>query len=82
MSNDTTITVFTTAPEAADYSNTHAVGDPFESLDSVWREVEITGTPYQQAYQCDRYRSFLSGRVQRGDPRVVGLLSEPAPSNH
>lgn len=81
-------TVYTMAPEAADYSQTRTV-ETFEvpplykgGKATQWRKVVITTDPYRTAYQCDRYSSFLNGVSTLDDPRTVPLgEGRPAPSN-
>jgi hypothetical protein len=84
MSNTITVTVFTGAPEAADYSTAKTL-ETFETHNGgrsmTWRKVELTGGRYQVAYQCDRYRSFLDGLPTLDDPREVHLgMGRMAPS--
>lgn len=81
-----TVTVFTTAPEAADYAPTSRSVEEFSLQDfvkaRVWRKVEITTEAYRIAYQCDRYASFLGGSATIDDPRKVSLGDRrPAPTN-
>jgi len=84
-----TTTVFTMAPEAADYPYTTTV----ETFDVAplyegdrpahWRKVQISADPYRTACQCDRYASFLRGVATIDDPREVPLgRGRPAPSHY
>ncbi len=84
----TTTTVFTGAPQAADYEPTTKHVEEFECAAVVggklktWRRVEITNDPYRTAYQCDRYNSFLGGCATLDDPRTHPIgTGRPAPTN-
>lgn len=78
--------VYTMAPAAADYTHTkelEAFSVSFLGRDRNWRKVEIDTDSYRTAYQCDRYRSFLSGVTVLDDPRIVDLdASRQAPTNY
>ena len=77
---DSMITVYTTGPEAADYSYT-STEERYEHLGEQWRKVLIQTARYRQGYQCDRYRSFWGGRAFLTDPRQHGDVEVEAPSN-
>jgi len=87
MSETRTVTVYTGAPEAADYSHTKTVetfkAAPFPgATPKTWRKVEITEEPYRIAYQCDRYQSFLGGCPTLDDPRTHPIgTGRRAPTN-
>ena len=84
----TTTTVYTGAPQAADYEPTTKHVETFEvalfpgATPRTWRKVEITNDAYRTAYQCDCYCSFLGGCPTLDDPRVVPLgTGRNPPSN-
>jgi len=88
MSEKTTTTVFTGAPEAADYSHTKhietfkAEAFPGDPKPKTWRKVEITADAYRTGYQCDRYWSFLGGCPTLDDPRTHPIgTGRQAPTN-
>lgn len=89
MTDTKTTTVFTTAPQAADYSRAKQI-ETFTLPPShegarvpTWRKVEITADPYRTGYQCDRYRSFLGGVAIVEDPREKTWFEcAQAPSNY
>lgn len=76
-----TVTVYTGAPEAADYKPHTRHLETFEAEQKTWRVVAITNSDYCIAYQCDRYRSFLGGCPTLDDPRTHPLgTGRPAPT--
>lgn len=87
--NEVTVTtVYTGAPQGADYEPSTKHIETFEAAPfpgatpKVWRKVEITNDAYRTAYQCDRYASFLGGCPTLDDPRTHPIgTGRPAPTN-